>query len=72
MKIKNQKITAQYCASFQARGPALLAWPSGTVVQQAHASRRGAHAFGVVTARWPRARRRCGAAGGLGVMRPAA
>jgi hypothetical protein len=51
VKIENQKIIAHYWASFSAPAPVLLAWPSGTVAQSAHASRRCAHSPYVVTTR---------------------
>jgi hypothetical protein len=44
MKNENQKIAAQCWAGISARGPTLLAWPSGTVAQSAQASRRCASA----------------------------
>jgi hypothetical protein len=39
MEIENHKIAAQCWAAISARGPALLAWPSGIVAQPTHASR---------------------------------
>jgi hypothetical protein len=64
-EIENQKKknAAQYWAGFPARDLALLAWPSGTVAQPAHASWCGACAPGMVTLRWPRVQPHGGVAG---------